>query len=95
MRRFIATISIGGFALAATACAAPPHLSEDFGESHRANVDAMVANPSAGTQPTPVGLGPSTSEHVLDNYAEGQRAQEHPRPKRSRGTGILVGDLQD
>ena len=75
------------------ACARHPHLSEDFGESHRANASAMIANPNAGTQPTPEGLDPKTSEHVLDNYAEGQKAQEHPRPRQRRGTGILVGEI--
>ena len=55
----------------------------------------MIANPNAGTQPTPEGLDPQTGEYVLENYAEGQKAQEHPRPKQRRGAGILVGEISD
>ncbi len=95
MNRVTICLAAAALGLSLSACTRHPHLAEDFGESHRANASAMIANPNAGTQPTPEGLDPQTGEYVLENYAEGQKAQEHPRPKQRRGAGILVGEISD
>ncbi len=71
-------------------CAGKKHLSPEFGKAQERTHERMIADPLAGTQPTPEGLDARSAEHVLQNYSKGQKAQKHPRPKGRRGTGIQI-----
>lgn len=71
-------------------CAGKKHLSDDFGKAQERAHERMIADPLAGTQPSPEGLDARSAEHVLQNYSKGQKAQQHPRKKGSRGAGIQI-----
>lgn len=68
----------------------PTRLDEKFGEAYRASFDAMVENPGAGWQEAEQGIDAMTAEHVLENYEEGQKAQEHHRPSAG-GDSVIFG----
>ncbi|NNL87205.1 MAG: hypothetical protein HKP27_16195 [Myxococcales bacterium] len=76
-----------------SACASdgPTKLDKTWGESLRANREAMVENPNAGFQEAHRGLDAKSAEHVIKNYEKGQDAQEHRRPSKGRATVNVIG----
>ncbi len=94
--RYSATALILALCAGLSACASldfdrETATEEHWGESYRANRDAMIANPGAGWQEPAQGIDAKTAEHVLENYTKGQEAQEHRRPSEGQGTVNIFG----
>lgn len=81
-----------GICLLAGACQTPPSsVDAAWGDAYRANRDAQIENPGAGWQEAAKGVDPLTAERILENYEEGQDAQEHRRPGRSGRSVNIIG----
>lgn len=87
-------IALAATALSLGVACASSHseVDEHFGNAVRANRAAMIENPEPTR--TARGLDPNTAEHVVENYDEGQKAQEHGKAMDRRTTGIVIGDFQ-
>ncbi|MBW2290674.1 MAG: hypothetical protein JRG94_00020 [Deltaproteobacteria bacterium] len=84
-RRIALGCIAGGILIVVSGCRGPLAPTPGFGDEVRANRNAMVENPDAGTQNTELaeGLMPSTAEGVIENYLRNEKAENQERRQKS------------
>ena len=91
MKSIQGLLAVLAFAAVAICGCETSQVSENWGNAHRANVEQMTLNPSAGQAGAAVEMDPETAEMVMEGYRSSQEphaqspgrwVQERP-PRRS------------